>query len=78
MSYSLHIPLWFGVLKIKSWDRLRSRERDRHVPVWRIGDMYLVWIPKAKRTSAENNSAAVLPSESGPSPGDTGPADFLR
>jgi hypothetical protein len=78
MSYSLHIPLWFGLLKIKSWDRLRSRERDRHLPVWRLGDMYLVWIPKAKRTSVENDSAADSPPESAPLPGDRGPADFLR
>jgi hypothetical protein len=43
MPYSVHIPLWFGTLKIKSENRLRSKEKDGRLPVWRIGDIYFVW-----------------------------------
>lgn len=44
MPYSVHIPLWFGTLKIKSENRLRSKEKDGRLPVWRIGDTYFVWV----------------------------------
>lgn len=49
MSYSLHIPLWFGVLKIKTIGRLRKEEIDGLVRVWQIGDIYIVWKPAAKK-----------------------------
>ena len=48
MGYSLHVPLWFGRLKFKSESRLRSREKDAKVPVWRYGSLYIVWEPRPK------------------------------
>lgn len=47
MGYSYHVQLRRGTLKIKSQSRLRSRERDREVPVCRLGWIYFVWERKA-------------------------------
>ena len=38
-----HLPLLFGLLKIKSSNRLRREEKEGRVPFWRIGDMCFVW-----------------------------------
>jgi hypothetical protein len=46
MGYSHYIQLGFGRLKFKSESRLRRRERDGEVPVWRIGSLYIVWEPR--------------------------------
>lgn len=46
MGYSYHVPLRSGTLKIKSESRLRGRERDREVPVWKFAGVYFVWQPK--------------------------------
>jgi hypothetical protein len=43
MAYSMHIPLWFGLLKIKSTSALRRDEREGRVPVWRVGNICFVW-----------------------------------
>ena len=43
MAYSVHVPLWFGMLKIKSARKLRRDERHGDVPVWRVGNMCFVW-----------------------------------
>jgi hypothetical protein len=44
LQYSLHFPLWFGLLKIKTAKRLRKEERAGRVPVWRLGTLCFVWI----------------------------------
>jgi hypothetical protein len=46
MAYSFHIPLGPRVLKIKNASALRRSERERRVPVMRIGRVYLVWWPR--------------------------------
>ena len=48
MGYSIHVPLPGGKLKIKSRNRLRSRELNGDVPTLRIFDVYFVWEAKAK------------------------------
>ncbi len=32
-----------GTLKIRTRNSLRQRERDRHIPVLRIGPLYFCW-----------------------------------
>ena len=49
MSYSTHVPLFFGLLKIKSATRLRKNERNGSVPMLRMGDMCFVWIPAVRK-----------------------------
>ena len=44
MTYSLHIPLRYGLLKIKSAKRLHQPEKDGRLPVWRLGDICFVWV----------------------------------
>lgn len=41
MTLRLRFPR--GTLKIKRRRELRSVERHREVPVWKIGPLYLVW-----------------------------------
>jgi hypothetical protein len=55
MGYSLHVPLGFGRLKLKSESRLRQREKDGKVTVWRIGSMYVVWEPRPKDTERDGH-----------------------
>ena len=43
MGYSIHIPLPRGKLKIKTFDRLRTREFNREIPTFRLFGIYLVW-----------------------------------
>ena len=62
MAYSFHLPLVFGLLKIKSSDRLRSEERDGRVPVWRLGDMYFVW-----KSARKKKPPSARPAEKSPS-----------
>jgi hypothetical protein len=56
MGYSLHIPLGFGRLKIKSESRLRQREKDGKITVWRFGSLYVVWEPRSKTKSDGKDS----------------------
>jgi hypothetical protein len=58
MGYSLRISLGFGRLKFKSESRLRQRERDGKVPVWRIGSMYIVWESRSKYTESDGNDSS--------------------
>ena len=51
MGYSLHVPLAFGRLKFKSESRLRQREKDCRVTVWRFGSLYVVWEARRKMPS---------------------------
>jgi hypothetical protein len=41
---SLHIPLLFGTLKIKTRSRLRREEVTGKVPVLQVGAVYFVWM----------------------------------
>jgi len=45
MSF-IRIPLFFGQLKVKNSRHLRRDERNREVPVWRIGNLCVVWRPR--------------------------------
>ncbi|MER8562479.1 hypothetical protein [Mesorhizobium sp. M0578] len=40
---ALRIKLPGGSLKVKTYRELRDRERDRRVPVWKMGEIYLIW-----------------------------------
>ncbi|MES0168260.1 hypothetical protein NKJ87_20095 [Mesorhizobium sp. M0027] len=40
---ALRIKLPGGTLKAKTYRELRDRERDRRVPVWKMGAIYLIW-----------------------------------
>jgi hypothetical protein len=44
-AMALRIRLPGGTLKFKSFRELRSRERDRLVPVLRLGSLYIIWWP---------------------------------
>ncbi|WP_287172197.1 hypothetical protein [Mesorhizobium sp.] len=40
---ALRIKLPTGTLKIKTYRELRSRERERRVPVLKMGAIYVIW-----------------------------------
>jgi hypothetical protein len=54
MGFSLHLPTGFGRLKFKSESRLRRREKDGKVPVWRYGSLYIVWEPRSKNADGND------------------------
>lgn len=39
----LRIRLFRGTLKLKLYRHLRSDERERKVPIFKIGKFYIVW-----------------------------------
>ncbi|MER8387325.1 hypothetical protein [Mesorhizobium sp. M0968] len=41
MAFRIKLP--GGTLKVKTYRELRSRERDRRVPVLKLGSIYLIW-----------------------------------
>ncbi|ESZ30555.1 hypothetical protein NKI66_30060 [Mesorhizobium sp. M0518] len=43
-----------GTLKVKTYRELRDRERDRRVPVLKLGSLYFVWA-SAKLHSHKHN-----------------------
>jgi hypothetical protein len=45
---ALRIRLPGGTLKVKVYRELRDRERNRRVPVWKLGSIYLIWSGKQK------------------------------
>ncbi|WP_457936078.1 hypothetical protein [Mesorhizobium sp. 10J20-29] len=53
----LNIRLPGGTLKLKSYAYLRSKERDRRVPVMKLGQVYLCWWKSGthKRSEAANS-----------------------
>ena len=66
MGYNVRVPLVFGELKIKSYSRLRVEERDRLVPVYKLGQTYYIWRSYSKPTAdAAGNSNRNLTSTSG-------------
>jgi hypothetical protein len=50
---ALRIRLPGGTLKVKTYRELRDRERDRRVPVLKVGAIYFVWSP-GKQTPHKN------------------------
>lgn len=42
-AMALRIRLPGGTLKVKVYRELRDRERDRRVPVLKLGSLYFVW-----------------------------------
>lgn len=40
---ALRIKLPRGTLKVKTYRELRTRERDRRVPVLKMGSVYFIW-----------------------------------
>lgn len=50
---ALRIKLPKGILKVKTYRELRTRERERRVPVVKIGSMYVIWWSN-KQMSAED------------------------
>ncbi|MER8460814.1 hypothetical protein NKH82_29090 [Mesorhizobium sp. M0915] len=40
---TVRIKLPGGTLKLKTYRELRTRERDRRVPVMKMGSLYFVW-----------------------------------
>ncbi|CCV14968.1 hypothetical protein MESS4_720082 [Mesorhizobium sp. STM 4661] len=44
---TIRIRLPGGTLKIKKKDELRRREQKREVPVWQIGDHFIIWWPSS-------------------------------
>ncbi|PTE12121.1 hypothetical protein C9427_02150 [Mesorhizobium helmanticense] len=40
---ALRIKLPKGTLKVKTYRELRTRERDRRVPVLKVGSIYVIW-----------------------------------
>lgn len=52
----LRIRLPRGTLKLKSYRELRDRERDRKVPVLKLGWIYFIWA-SAKQHSHRHGQA---------------------
>lgn len=40
---ALRIRLPGGTLKMKTYRELRTRERDRRVPMVKVGSLYFIW-----------------------------------
>ncbi|MER8476331.1 hypothetical protein [Mesorhizobium sp. M1163] len=45
---AVRIRLPGGTLKMKTYRELRARERDRRVPVMKMGSLYFVWWSKGQ------------------------------
>ncbi|MER8503205.1 MULTISPECIES: hypothetical protein [unclassified Mesorhizobium] len=43
---AVRIRLPGGTLKMKTYRELRARERDRRVPVMKMGSLYFIWWSK--------------------------------
>ncbi|MER8606598.1 hypothetical protein NKI54_15745 [Mesorhizobium sp. M0663] len=53
---ALRIRLPGGTLKVKTYRELRVRERERRVPMVKIGSMYVIWW-KNDQSPPEDRSA---------------------
>jgi hypothetical protein len=49
---ALRIKLPGGTVKVKTYRELRSRERDRRVPVLKMGTLFFVWWSNKERPSS--------------------------
>ncbi|WP_164783834.1 MULTISPECIES: hypothetical protein [unclassified Mesorhizobium] len=50
---ALRIKLPGGTLKVKTYRELRTRERDRRVPVLKIGSMYIIWLASKQKPESD-------------------------
>lgn len=55
MSF-IRIPLYFGRLNVKKARHLRRDERHREVPVWRVGNVCVVWRPRQLNKSSARHA----------------------
>ncbi|WP_292216039.1 hypothetical protein [Mesorhizobium sp.] len=51
---ALRIRMPGGTLKVKTYRELRDSERDRRVPVWKLGAFYVIW-SSGKHVTRNNN-----------------------
>lgn len=52
---AIRIKLPGGTLKLKTYRELRTRERDRRVPVVKVGAIYFIWWPN-RRNPGDNTT----------------------
>ncbi len=52
---ALRIRLPGGTLKMKLYRELRDRERDRRVPVMKMGSVYFIWWSNNQGTGREDS-----------------------
>lgn len=53
---TLRINLPGGTFKVKTYRELRARERERRVPVLKVGSMYFIWWPNSQKPSDSEKS----------------------
>lgn len=53
---TVRIRLPGGTLKMKIYRELRDRERERRVPVIKIGSLYFVWWSNNRRSNESSES----------------------
>ncbi|TGP52512.1 MAG: hypothetical protein E5V91_19705 [Mesorhizobium sp.] len=53
-TMALRIRMPGGTLKVKTYRELRDSERDRRVPVWKLGAFYVIW-SSGKHVTRNNN-----------------------
>lgn len=53
---TVRIRLPGGTLKMKIYRELRDRERERRVPVMKIGSLYFVWWSNNRRSNGSSES----------------------
>jgi hypothetical protein len=56
---ALRIRLLGGTLKVKSYRELRARERERRVPVMKLGSTYFVWWSNPKKPDDAKSDHAI-------------------
>ncbi|MER9474374.1 hypothetical protein [Mesorhizobium sp. M0520] len=54
---ALRIRLPGGTLKVKTYRELRVRERERRVPMVKIGSMYVIWWKNHQGPSNDRSTA---------------------
>jgi len=54
-AMALRIRLPGGTLKMKLYRELRDRERDRRVPVMKMGSVYFIWWSNNQGTGREDS-----------------------
>ncbi|MER8455864.1 hypothetical protein NKH24_06955 [Mesorhizobium sp. M1300] len=47
MTIRIKVP--GGTLKVKTYRELRTRERERRLPMLRLGSLYLIWLSNKLR-----------------------------
>lgn len=53
---TVRIRLPGGTLKMKIYRELRDRERERRVPVMKIGSLYFVWWSNNRKSNSSSDS----------------------